>query len=53
MTNPSPDPTSSGGGSAPSGRVALWVFLALCLVAGVILYFRFGTDVAPLRGAGR
>jgi hypothetical protein len=30
-------------------RVALWIVLALCLVAGVVLYFRFGADVAPLR----
>lgn len=29
-------------------RLLPWLLLALLLVTGVVLYFRFGTHVAPL-----
>ena len=34
---------------APSiGRMTMWIVLLLVLIAGLVLYFRFGTQVNPL-----
>jgi hypothetical protein len=38
---PSPD-------RVPIGRVIPWVVLVALLIAGVVLYFRYGTQVTPL-----
>ena len=32
----------------PIGRVIPWVVLVVLLIAGLVLYFRFGTQVTPL-----
>jgi hypothetical protein len=32
----------------PIGRVIPWVVLVVLLIAGVVLYFRYGTQVTPL-----
>ena len=32
----------------PIGRVIPWVVLVVLLIAGVVLYFRYGGQVAPL-----
>ena len=32
----------------PVGRVIPWVVLVVLLIAGLVLYFRFGTQVTPL-----
>ena len=37
----------------PPSRVIPWVILAVVLIVGVVLYFRFGTQVTPLLDATR
>ena len=32
----------------PIGRVIPWVILVVLLIAGLVLYFRYGADVTPL-----
>jgi hypothetical protein len=32
----------------PMGRVIPWVVLVLLLIAGLVLYFKYGTQVTPL-----
>ena len=32
----------------PIGRVIPWVVLLVLLIAGVVLYFRYGTQITPL-----
>jgi len=32
----------------PTGRVIPWVILLVLLVAGLVLYFRYGGGVSPL-----
>jgi len=32
----------------PIGRVIPWVVLVVLLIAGLVLYFRYGTKVTPL-----
>lgn len=32
----------------PIGRVIPWVILVVLLLAGIVLYFRYGTQVTPL-----
>jgi hypothetical protein len=34
-------------------RVLPWALLAVLLVIGIVLYFRYGTDVTPVAGAIR
>lgn len=34
------------------GRVLPWLILAILLAAGLVFYFRFGSRVAPVVGAG-
>ena len=36
----------------PIGRVIPWVILVVLLVAGVVLYFRYGAQVTPLLNGG-
>lgn len=38
---------------APIGRVIPWVILLVLLVAGLVLYFRYGTGVTPLLDGAR
>ena len=37
----------------PIGRVIPWVVLVILLVAGLVLYFRYGGQVTPLLDATR
>ena len=37
----------------PIGRVIPWVVLVVLLIAGLILYFRFGAGVTPLLNGTR
>ena len=37
----------------PIGRVIPWVVLVLLLLAGLLLYFRYGTEVTPLLDSTR
>ena len=32
----------------PIGRVIPWVILVVLLIAGLVLYFSYGSDVTPL-----
>ncbi len=32
----------------PIGRMIPWVILVILLIAGLVLYFRYGTQVTPL-----
>jgi hypothetical protein len=37
----------------PIGRVIPWVILVVLLVAGLVLYFSYGSDVTPLLDGSR
>ena len=37
----------------PIGRVIPWVVLVVLLVAGLVLYFRYGAQVTPLLDSTR
>ena len=37
----------------PFGRLIPWVILAVLLICGLVLYFRYGTRVTPLLDATR
>ena len=37
----------------PIGRVSPWVVLIVLLLAGLVLYFRYGTEVTPVLNSTR
>ena len=37
----------------PIGRVIPWVILVVLLIAGLVLYFSYGSDVTPLLDGSR
>ncbi len=49
MTSPRPLRTDRGN----TRRVLLWSIIALIVIAGVALYFRFGSQPVPLIGQVR
>jgi len=49
MTSPRPLPPDRGN----TRRVMLWSIIALVVIAGVVLYFRFGGQPVPLIGQVR
>ena len=55
MTAPTPAPKPSPGRApdddeerVPRGRLAVWGLLALVILIGLVLYFRFEPGIAPL-----
>lgn len=46
LTSPPPPPDDR----TPTGRLIMWTVIALVLVFGVILYFRFDHRITPLVG---
>lgn len=38
-------PTPPGAGGVSAGRILLWLCIALLLLAGIALYFRYGSGV--------
>ena len=53
MTSPTPQHEPSAEERVPIQRLVWWAILALILVAGVVLYFRYADAVTPLLEAGR
>ena len=46
--SPPPEPVSDEDDSIPIGRLAAWGVLALVLLVGIYLYFRFESGIIPL-----
>lgn len=46
MTSPTPQRPNG----VPTGRILTWTIVALLVLIGVYLYFRYGRDVAPVLG---
>ena len=49
MTSPRPLPTARGN----TRRVLLWSMIGLVVIAGIVLYFRYGGQPVPLIGQVR
>ena len=49
MTSPRPLRTDRG----TTRRTMVWTFVALVVIAGIVLYFRFGNQPVPLIGQVR
>lgn len=44
-------PTDPRPGGVPPMRIVLWSLVAIALLLGLYLYFRYGQSVAPVLGA--
>lgn len=53
MTSPTPQNEPSADERVPIQRLLWWAIIAVILVAGVVLYFRYADVVTPLLEAGR